>query len=420
MTMGVASAILVQTVEMGFIGRLGTEQVAAMTFTFPLTMILTSIALGIGIGASSIIARSVGSGDWDDVRRLGAHAILLVGIVMTVLAAIGWITIDPLFQALGAPVSMLPLIHSYLDIYYPGVVLFAITMIASSIMRASGNANVPGFVITIAAVLNLAIDPILIFGWFGFPRLELAGAAIAMTTTRVFTTVVLFHYLFRSGLIGTGPLIKGFGQSARRILHIGVPAMATQLIAPVSAAVITRLLASHGEAVVAGFGVATRIESVAIISLFALSGSIGPFVGQNWGANQLHRVREGVRVAYVFSIGWGVLTAVAMFLFGDIFALWVNDDPTVLAVAVFYLALVPWSHGAWGVLMMASASFNGLGKPIPSTVLSFTRMFLLNVPLALLLDGLYGYQGIFAATAITNCLMGIAAYLWFRRTFFPG
>ena len=419
MTVGITSAILVQTLEMGFIGQLGTGHVAAMTFTFPLTMILSSVALGIGIGASSIIARSVGSGDSADVRRLGTHSILLVGGAMTVLALIGWATIDPVFLALGAPPDMLPLLHSYMDIYYAGAVLFTLTMTASSIMRAAGNANIPGLVITIGSLAHLAIDPILIFGWFGFPRLELAGAAIAMTVTRLLSTIVLFHYLFNSGLVRTTAIFRRFWESTRRILHIGIPAMATQLIGPVSAAVITRLLAGHGETVVAGFGVASRIEITAIITLFALSSSIGPFVGQNWGANRPDRVRGGMNAAYVFCLGWGLLAAVALFWFGDNIAPWINDDPEVIAVAVFYLALVPWSHGPWGMLMIASASFNGLGKPIPSTILSFTRMLVLNVPLALLFNQVWGYQGIFVATAAANCLMGIAGYLWFRQAFFP-
>ena len=233
MTVGITSAILVQTLEMGFIGQLSIEHVAAMTFTFPLTMVLSSIALGIGIGASSIIARGVGSGDWEDVRRLGTHSILLSGGVMVLLAIAAWVTIDQVFLALGAPASMLPLIHSYLDIYFPGAVLFTVTMTASSIMRSSGNANVPGLVITVGSALHLAIDPILIFGWFGFPRLELAGAAWAMTVTRLLTTLVLFHYIYRSGLIRTTAIAERFIESCRRIMHIGIPAMATQLIGPV-------------------------------------------------------------------------------------------------------------------------------------------------------------------------------------------
>ena len=153
--------------------------------------------------------------------------------------------------------------------------------------------------------------------------------------------------------------------------------------------------------------------------MFSLSGSIGPFVGQNWGANRPERVREGMRAVYVFCLGWGLFTGALMFIFGETFSTWINDDPTVIAIAALYLALVPWSHGPWGVLMMASASFNGLGRPIPSTVLSFTRMFVLNVPLALLLNRFWGYEGIFMATVLANCLMGIAGYLWFRHAFFP-
>ena len=418
MLLGVSSSILVQTLEMGFIGQLSTEHVAAVTFTFPITMILTSIALGVGIGASSVIARSAGAGRLRDARRLASHSVLLMGGLMTLLSCAGWSLIDPVFKFLGAPTAMLPLIHSYLDIYYPGAVLFTLTMIAGSIMRASGNANTPGLVMTVGAVCNLALDPILIFGWFGLPRLELAGAALAMTLTRGVTAAYLLHRVRRDGLVRTQTPLRHFKTSIGRILRVGAPAAATQLIGPLSGAVITRLVASHGEAVVAGFGVATRIEAVAVMSLFALSGSIGPFVGQNWGAKRMGRVRAGMKAAYQFSLAWGLLAAIIMLLWGGAVASWVNADQPVVAAAALYLSIVPLSYGAWGVLMMSSASFNGLGKPVPSTILSFTRMFLAYVPLAMLLNDLYGYAGIFAATALSNILMGGAGYWWFQRTFF--
>ncbi len=418
MMLGVSSSILVHTLEMGFIGQLSTEHVAAVTFTFPITMILTSIALGVGIGASSVIARSAGAGDRRDMRRLGIHSILLMGGLMSVLALAGWMVIDPLFLAMGASPDMLPLIHSYLDIYYPGAVLFTLTMIASSILRAAGNAGVPGFMMAAGALFNLAIDPILIFGWFGFPRLELAGAALAMTVTRVLTTAALLFCVHRDGLVQTAAPFKGFISSTARILKIAIPAAATQVIGPLSGALITRLLAAHGEAVVAGFGVATRIEAVAVMSLFALSASIGPFVGQNWGANRLGRVRVGVRAAYRFSLAWGLAAALLMALCGGQVAGWINADAEVVAVAALYLWIVPISYGFWGLLMMSSASFNALGKPVPSTILSFTRMFVVYVPLAMLLDSRYGYGGIFAATALSNSIMGLAGFLWFRRAFF--
>lgn len=417
MMIGVSSNIVVSMFEIAFIGQLGTQQLAAITFTFPLVMMLTSIALGIGIGTSSVIARGVGSGAGDDARRLGTHSLLLVAGATLALSAIGWLTIDPVFTALGATPEVMVHIHRYLDIYYPGVVLMTLTMVAGNVMRANGSANIPGLVMTLGALVNLVMNPILIFGWFGLPRMELAGAATASVVTRAGTAAVLLYYVARGNMVLVRAVTAGFLDSCRRILHVGLPAMATQLIGPVSAAVVTRLLAGHGEVVVAGYGVATRVESVAVMLLFALSGSIGPFIGQNWGANRPERVAEGLRVTYQFCIAWGIVAALPMIFFGRVIAGWIDHSPMVVDTAAFYLAVVPWSYGLWGILMMTSASFNALGEPIPSTILSFTRMFLLYIPLALLLNGIFGYQGIFVATAVSNALMGILGFLWFRRAF---
>ncbi len=147
--------------------------------------------------------------------------------------------------------------------------------------------------------------------------------------------------------------------------------------------------------------------------MFALSGSIGPFVGQNWGARKADRVLTGVHASYVFSIGYGLVVALPLFFFGGTIAGLIDDNPSVVGTAALYLALVPWSYGAWGVLMMASASFNALGKPVPSTVLSFTRMFLIYLPLAYTLNYFYGYVGIFVATMISNLVLGAIAWRWF-------
>lgn len=417
MMAGISANITVAMLEIGFIGQLGTQHLAAITFTFPVVMILSSIALGIGIGTSSVIARSVGAGSSEEVQRLGTHAMVLVFGAMSVLSLLGYLTIDPVFTFLGAAPDLLPLIHSYLDIYYPTMLLFTMTMVAGNIMRANGNANVPGLVMTLGALANLAIDPILIFGWFGLPRMELTGAAVAAAISRFGTAAILIYYVSRGGLISTTNLFQGLLSSTKRILHIGLPAMATQLIGPVSAALITRLLAGHGEVVVAGFGIATRIESVSVMVLFAVSASIGPFVGQNWGANRPDRVHQGLRVAYQFCMAWGLLIALPLYLFGTTFSSLFDDSEAVIMTAAWYLAIVPWSYGLWGVLMMASASFNALGKPLPSTALSFSRMFILYLPLALLLDNRFGYQGIFIATAISNGVMGVLGYLWFRKRF---
>ena len=419
MMMGVSSSILVQVLEMGFIGQLSTAHVAAITFTFPLTMVLTSIALGISIGTSSVIARSVGQqsqsqSNSDDVQRLGTHSLILVSVAMSVLATLCWLSLDPLFLALGAKPEMLPLIHSYLDIYLPGSIFFTTSMILGSIMRANGSATAPGVIMTVGSLIHLLLDPILIFGWFGLPAMELSGAATAMTLTRFGTLIVIMLFVFKKQMVLRKDHLRDFLASSRRILHVGIPAIATNLIGPVTAAYITRLMANYGETAVAGFGVAGRIESVAAMLMFALSGSIGPFVGQNLGAKRIDRVRQGVRASYKFSLIWGFAVALPLFVFGEAISGLIDSSPEVIAVAALYLALVPWSYGCWGMLMMATASFNAVGKPLPSTALSFARMVIVYIPLASILDHYYSYRGIFIATLISNALFGVAAYYWFR------
>lgn len=431
MMAGVSSSIVVQLLEVGFIGQLSTAHVAAITFTFPMVMVLSSIGLGISIGTSSVIARSVGTktiissdeskaqfskqSQEDEVAVLGTHSLILVTGLMIVISAFCWFSIDPLFLAMGAEPALLPLIHSYLDIYLPGTVLFTATMICGSIMRANGSANIPGAIMTIGALINLILDPIFIFGWFGFPAMDLAGAATANALTRFGTLAVALWFIAKDDMVLRQNYLKGWFQSTQRILHVGIPAMATNLIGPVTAAYITYLIADYGAAAVAGFGVASRIEAVAAMLMFALSGSIGPFVGQNWGAHRVDRVRQGVKASYLFSLSWGLFIAIPLFFFGGNIASWIDTSPLVIAVAASYLALVPLSYGLWGVLMMSSASFNALGKPLPSTALSFGRMIIVYVPLATLFNDAFGYVGIFVATALSNALFGIVGWRWFSQ-----
>ena len=419
MMLGVSSNILAQMVEIYFIGQLGTKEIAAVTFTFPLVMALSSIALGISIGTSSVIARGVGEGGSARAHQIGTHALLLVATLMTVLSFFGWLLIDPLFRHIGASTDTLGLIHSYLNIVLVSFPFMTIMMVGGSIMRAHGNANIPGAIMTGSALIQLLLSPVLIFGWLGAPRLELDGAAWAALIARGSTCILILFFVIRYRLIENNLNLAHMWTSCKQILQVGLPAMATQLIGPVSGGVITALLATHGESVVAGFGIASRIEAVSVMLLFALSGSIGPFVGQNWGAQRKDRVRAGVNVSYRFSLGWGLLIFGVLSLFGGQFAALVDNNAQAVIAAGIYLSIVPLSYGLWGVLMMASASFNALGKPIPSTVLAFTRMFVIYVPLALLFNHWFGFKGIFFATALANITVGLAGYFWFRSAFFP-
>jgi len=205
--------------------------------------------------------------------------------------------------------------------------------------------------------------------------------------------------------------------SWRKILAVSIPATATNLIGPLSTAIIVSLLAGFSQETVAGFGIASRIEALFIIPLFALSASIGPFVGQNWGADRHDRANSAMLLSYRYSLAWGAFVALLLVIFRQDIASLFDDNPVVITVAATYLLVVPVSYGAWGVLMMSSAIFNSLGKPISSTIMSLIRMFVLYIPLAFVGKALFGLGGIFAAAAVSNALMGIIAYTWNRKTY---
>jgi Na+-driven multidrug efflux pump len=269
------------------------------------------------------------------------------------------------------------------------------------------------------AILHIMISPLLIFGLLGLPQLGLEGAAWANLIARFILFVVTMYVLhYREHLLSYSKItLKMVLHSWRRILAVSIPATATNLIGPISTAIIISLLAGFSQETVAGFGIASRIEALFIIPLFALSASIGPFVGQNWGAGRHDRADQAMMLSYKYSLVWGAFVALLLVIFRQDIASLFDDNPTVITVAATYLLVVPVSYGAWGVLMMSSAIFNSLGKPISSTIMSIIRMFVIYIPLAFAGKALFGLLGIFAAAAVSNVLMGLISYIWNRKAY---
>ncbi len=418
MVIGMVAMISYGLADTYFVGQLGTLPLAAMSFTFPVAFVMSGISLGIGTGTSSVLARLMGSGDRRAVQRITTHSIMLGALLGLGLLALGLSTIDPLFTALGATEDTLPLIHDYMQIYYLGGMFSVLPMIGNSAIRATGDAKMPAIIMSTSALFNITLDPIMIFGLFGFPRLELQGAAIATVLASMGTFVAAFVILyFREGLIRFRHVaLKGLLDSWRKVLHVGVPAMANNLVVPLAVGVITALVAAYGPEAVAGFGVASRVESMALIVIYAMSAAIAPFVGQNAGAGRLDRVHRGVRLANLFCQAYGLSVAGLMALLAPSIVAAFDSNPEVMAAATRYLWIVPVTFGAFGVSMVSSSAFNALGKPLPSTALIFIKMFLIYIPLALVGSRVIGLMGIFGAYAIAHVVIGTAAFVWLRIT----
>ena len=417
MVWGVFSILAFSLADTYFVAQLGTNELAAISFTFPVVTVLGSVAMGLGTGAGSVIARGIGEGNRQKVQRLTTDSLLLSLLIVTILACGGLATIDPLFATLGAPSDLLPLIRDYMNTWYLGMVFLVVPLIGNSAIRASGNTVVPSLIMTLAAAANILVDPLLIFGWGPFPALGLKGAALATVISRASTLVASLAFLhFRERLLLlTFPSLKAMAKSWRSLLSVGLPAAATNLISPLSVGLVTSLMARYGTDAVAGFGLASRLEALALIAPLALSASIAPFVGQNWGAQQYGRVKRALQLSFWFCLSWGGLVAVLLGTAAAEITARFDSDPGVVASATVYLTLVPISYGALGIVFTASSAFNALGKPLLALGMSLSRLLLLYVPLAYLGSRLFGISGIFGAACLSNGIVGLGAWLLHSR-----
>ncbi|MFK8052617.1 MAG: MATE family efflux transporter [Woeseiaceae bacterium] len=414
---GIFAMMAFNAVDTFFVGQIGGRELAAMSFTFPVVMIVTAAAIGMSSGTSSVIARAVGADDTQKTRRLCTDALLLAFLVALALSFIGWLTIDPVFTLLGAPADMLPLISRYMTLWFMSACLYVVPMVGMGAIRATGDTRVPMLIMVGAAIVNGIIDPLLIFGLGPFPKLDLMGAALALVIARILMFIVTLSVLgFRLRMIDfSPPSLATVVGSWRSILHVGLPAAGTNMIIPVCSAVVTAMLAIYGADVVAGFGVATRIESLSLIAFYALSAIIGPILGQNLSARKIGRMLEALHTSAMFCAIFGLGLAVLLWVFGGYVTGWFSDDARITEVANQFLWLVPISYGAAGMVMTANAAFNGIGNPLPAVVISTMRMAVIYLPLAWLGGRLFGYAGIFGAYALANLACGIGGYFWIRH-----
>ena len=422
MTMPVLFGILTmmgQTfIDAWFIGKVGDRELAALGFAFPIIMVISSVAIGLGAGTSSVVARAIGAHDHRRARRLATDSLILSFGVTVILSLIGILTIWPLFRLLGAPEDMIPLIGGYMRILYFGVPFVVVGMVGMASMRATGDTRLPSMLMVLAALINLALDPLLIFGIGPFPAMELNGAATAALLARgsIFIGTV---YLMRSRLdmlTFNKPDIDELKKSWRDILHVGMPAAATNAIIPIATGVITAMLARYGPEAVAGFGVASRIESLTLVMFYALSAIIGPFVGQNISACKPDRIYTALKLCAIFCLGVGILIAGLLAALSSFLPSLFSENPDVTGVARLFLLVAPISYGAYGVVMVMNASFNGMGKPMPAVAISVARMAVIYVPLAIALQSVMGMAGIFGAYALANIVTGIVSYWWARNS----
>jgi putative MATE family efflux protein len=411
MALGIVFIIAIDVTDALWVGLLGTDELAALSFCFPVIAAVMSASMGLGIGATSAIARAIGAGDEQRVRRLTTHALVLAFLVVAALSIIGLLSQRWLFGVLGAEGRRLDLVVEYMTIWFIGSAFVVIPMIGSAAIRATGDMRTPMWIMFTAAVINGLLDPVLMFGVGPIPAMGLEGAAYASLGARMTTlTATLWVLDRRLGMIERQrPRLAEMLTSWRMILSVGLPATLTNMLGPLAAGVMTSLIASHGIHAVAAWGVSTRIDSLVMIPVMALTASLTPFLGQNWAANRSDRVAQGMVLARRFALAWGLGGWLLLALFGRHVGGLFSDDEQVIELIGLALLIIPASYAATGLVMVVSAAFNAIDLAVRSTLISVLRSLLLAIPLAWIGERIAGLPGLFGGLVVASLLTAVIA-----------
>ena len=405
-SVGLMAVFLVDFVDMIFISMLGkAELAAAVGYAGAILFFTTSFGIGMAISAGALVARALGAGEEDEAKRKATHALIYGVIFGTVFAALVWFNLGFLVTLLGASGETHALAVYYLQIIVPTLPFLMVGMVGGAILRAHGDARRAMMATIYGGAVNAVLDPILIFGL----DMELTGAALASVAARLTIAAVsllpiLKHY---GGFVK--PELSDLALDLRPVLAIAFPAILTQLATPIGQAYVTRAMAEYGEAAVAGMAIVGRLTPLAFGVIFALSGAVGPIIGQNFGAGNHARVRggfvAGISFVGLFVIGMTGLLFLLRSPIADIFS------ATGITRELVYLFCGPLSLVFFfnGLLFVANASFNNLGHPYYSTWLNWGRHTIGTIPLVILGAAWLGAPGVLIGQAVGGVIFGTLA-----------
>lgn len=411
-SVGLMAVFLVDLVDMIFISMLGRDELAAAVgYAGAILFFTTSFGIGMAIAAGALVARALGARDGALARQRAATSLIYGFGFGTVFAALVWWFIPELAALMGARGVTHELAVGYLEIVIPSLPLLMLGMVGGAILRAYGDARRSMMATLYGGAVNAVLDPILIFAL----SLDLTGAALATVAARLTIAATALIPIFRhhGGLERPGR--QAFAVDFPGLAAIAGPAILTQLATPLGQAYVTRSMAAYGEDAVAGMAMIGRLLPVAFAVIFALSGAIGPVIGQNFGALKLKRVRQAFREGIVFTAI--VVAGVTLVLFllrapiADLFG------ARGLARELLYLFCGPLALFFFfnGVLFVANAAFNNMGHPFYSTGLNWGRHTLGTVPFVMAGGALWGAPGVLIGQALGGVVFGgLAAALALR------
>lgn len=389
-----------------FLSQIGDEAiVAAVGYASSILFVSTSIGIGLSIAATALIAPALGASRRVRARRLSANAHVLSFLASALLSAVLWVFVKDLLRLLGASGAALEYATVYLRILLPTLPMLAVAMTSAAVLRSVGDARRAMQVTFLGAVVNTLLDILFILHL----GLGIEGAAVASTIARACMMAVGLYGVIRvHGLMGRSRLAT-LMQDTPAFAGIAVPAVLTNIATPVGSAYVTYAIAEHGDGAVAGWAIIGRVTPVAFGAIYALSGTVGPIIGQNFGARRPDRMRDVFTHSLTTMTAFTVLAWIVMALSAEAVARQFNAGPEARELIVFFCRWLSPLFVFLGALFVANAVFNTLGRPHLSTALNWGRATIGTVPFVMAGGHYFDAPGVLAGNMVGGIAFGVAA-----------
>ena len=397
-----------------FVSRLGAVELGALGMSFTVQSILITIGSGTGIGASSLIARFIGAGKKDKANNAAEHSLLIILGLSVFFTILGPFLTRPLFVLLGASEQMLPYILSYINIILYGSFFQFFAMIGNGILRGEGNTVTPMQVMILGTLVNIVLDPLLIFGIGPLPALGVQGAAIATVIGRAVSCILLAVSLFgkKNMVVLNMKVFRYEGSIVRGIFAVGGPTIVGHLSNSLGLSLLFILLRPYGDMAKSAFTLGFTYQQVAILPIIGIAQGTLTMTGQNFGAQKFQRVKSVVQKSLLFCMGIMSVFALVMILGRGSLVRVFSDVAEVIRIGRTMLLIFAVGFPFLAARFILSSFFQGLGKGFTAFVINFSYIILFAMPLALLLSRLLGIEGIWSALVLGNLLSSVLGAVW--------
>ena len=403
-----------------WVGRLGPNAVASVSISFPIIFLLISIGSGLTLAGTILVSQYKGKKDQKTIDHISTQTIILIASISVFISVVGYLLSPFLLGLMGAEPAVYNDAVSYLKISFMGMIFLFMFGVFQSLLRGVGDAKTPLYVIFFSVILNLILDPLLIFGFWFIPPLGVVGAAFATIGTQS-VAAILGLYILLNGKHSIHIKPKDFKPDfklMKRMFFLGLPASIEQSMRALGMTVMTFLVTSFGTITIATYGIGTRILSFIIIPAIGISIATSTLVGQNIGAGKSDRAKKITKISSELSFITLTLVGIILFLFSyQIAEFFIPNELEVIESSSLFIRIMALTFGFIGFQQALLGAFRGAGNTMITMVLSIVSLWIFQFPIAYLLsnNASLGEVGIWLSFPISNILSAIIAIIWNKK-----